>query len=107
MSDYRAAQEIGKLSKMLCENEKVRNVANKIGPKVANVATSIATGNPVAGLTVDVAMTAASETNPRGTAEMITGLALCPVAVAASIVATPVLVGVLVVEGVKSLLGKE
>ena len=105
MSDHLAAEGINELAKLICtECPSVGKIANAIGPKAIGWTTQAITGSQSAGRAVDVGLTTLGTTNPNASAELLVGLAIAPVAVVASFVVAPIVLGAVAFECGKGLL---
>lgn len=96
----RAADEAAKAA---AEDQKTCDVVTSVTPFVIDAATSVLTGNPIAGKVAGNAAKAVAAVNPKGFTEVVYGFGLPALAVALSPILLP---GLLIYAAVKTLDGE-
>jgi hypothetical protein len=102
-----ASQRISEMAHEISKNQTVKNVATSAGPSLVGTAVTVATANPIAGGVSSAAASALAKTHPDGFTEAAVALGLSVGVNLLSIVATPVILGLMAYEGAKHALGKK
>lgn len=97
---YKATQE---WAKEICEDEKNQKIANDIAASVVGISVGAATGNPIAGKMAKSATSAFTKPYQKEIAEVTTVIGIDIAVAAASIIATPIVVGALLLSAIGSL----